>query len=47
MNDRYVSNESLREIIVECKQLIQQLDQQLEGLSVLLMEKPNAFTDER
>ncbi|SDW09008.1 hypothetical protein SAMN05518855_1001228 [Paenibacillus sp. CF384] len=36
MIDQYVSNETLLEKFIECKQLIQQLDQQLEELSLLL-----------
>ncbi|QHW31921.1 hypothetical protein GZH47_14575 [Paenibacillus rhizovicinus] len=46
MTDQNDWDESLREIIFECKQLIQQLDQQLEGISILFTEKSNACMDE-
>ncbi|GLX66621.1 hypothetical protein [Paenibacillus glycanilyticus] len=45
MTDRKVSNESLLEIFLDCKKLIQQCDEQLKELSMLL-DKSNWYTGE-
>ncbi|BFT70683.1 hypothetical protein [Paenibacillus sp. P36] len=42
MSDQNGSTESLLDIILECKQLIQQLEE----LSILYMEKSNVYMDE-